>query len=50
MWIALSKDNNKVIEAAKTLEQLLKKLKDKDHRDFEFMKVPDFHISYAPLF
>jgi len=50
MWIALSKDNSKVIEAGTTLKQLFKKLKGKDVREFEFMKVPDFSKSYAPLF
>ena len=49
MWIALSKDNSKVIEAAKTLKQLFKKLKGEDVREFEFMKVPDFSKSYAPF-
>lgn len=50
MWVALSKDNNKVIEADKTLKRLFKKLKGKDVREFEFMKVPNFSMSYAPFF
>lgn len=50
MWIALSKDNAKVIEAAKTLRELFNKLKGKDPRELEFMKVPNFSISYAPFF
>ena len=48
MWVALSKDNKKVIEAGKSLKQLFEKLKGKDYREFEFMKVPDFRMSYAP--
>jgi hypothetical protein len=48
MWVALSKENNKVIESGKTLNQLFKKLKGKDPRKFEFMKVPNFGLSYAP--
>jgi len=50
MWVALSKNNSKVIEADKTLKQLFKKLKGKDIREYEFMKVPDFRMSYAPFF
>ncbi|MGB2763261.1 MAG: DUF5678 domain-containing protein [Candidatus Aminicenantaceae bacterium] len=50
MWVALSKDNEKVIESGKTLNQLLKKLKGKDHKEFEFMKVPEFGVCYAPSF
>jgi len=50
MWVALSKDNEKVIESGKTLEQLLKKISGKDHREFEFMKVPEFGVCYAPSF
>lgn len=50
MWVALSKDNEKVIDSGSTLEQLLKKLGGKDLREFEFMKVPEFGICYAPFF
>jgi len=50
MWVALSKDNEKVIESGKTLNQLLKKLKGKDYKEFEFMKVPEFGVCYAPSF
>lgn len=49
MWVALSKDNNKVIEASKTLKELFKKLNKKDFREFEFMKVPEFDVCYAPV-
>jgi uncharacterized membrane protein len=47
-WIALTLDNSKVVAAAKTLSDLLRKLKGKDAREFEFMKVPDFKACYAP--
>lgn len=49
MWVALSKDNKKVIESEKTLAKLFEKLSGKDHRKFEFMKVPKFGVSYAPF-
>ena len=49
MWVALSKDNKKIIEADKTLEKLFKKLDGLDHRDFEFMKVPKFGVRFAPF-
>lgn len=42
MWVALSKDNTKVIEAANTLSELFNKINGEDHRKFEFMKVPKF--------
>lgn len=48
MWVALTKDNTKVIEAGNTLEILLTKLKGKDVEQLEFMKVPEFGICYAP--
>jgi len=50
MWVALSKENMEVVGAGKTLKQLFKKLAGRDHRNFEFMKVPDFDLGYAPLF
>lgn len=49
MWVALSKDNTEVIAASKTLKELFAKLNQKDHRKFEFMKVPEFNICYAPF-
>jgi hypothetical protein len=49
MWVALSKDNMEVVGAGKTLKRLLEKLGGKDHRNFEFMKVPEFGTCYAPL-
>jgi hypothetical protein len=47
-WVALSMDNSKVIESGTSLDDLLKKLKGKDKRDLEFLKVPDFQMCYAP--
>jgi len=49
MWVALTKDNTEVIEAGKTLKAVLKKLKGRDYRELEFMKVPEFGICYAPI-
>ena len=48
MWVALTKDNSIVFESGKTLDILLKKLKGKNYRNFEFMKVPEFGVCYAP--
>ena len=50
MWVALSKENMEVVEAAKTLERLFQKLSKRDYRNFEFMKVPEFGMCYAPFF
>ncbi len=50
MWVALTKDNSDVVEASKTLAALLKKLSGRDFKEFEFMKVPEFGICYAPSF
>lgn len=50
MWVALSKDDGKVIAAEKTLTKLFEKLAEKDHRKFEFLKVPEFDMCYAPTF
>jgi len=47
-WVALSMDNSKVIESGSTLDDLLRKLKGKDTRDLEFLKVPNFQMCYAP--
>lgn len=48
MWVALAKDNSKVVEAGKTLEALIEKLGGNDYRNYEFMKVPEFGVCYAP--
>ena len=47
-WVALSMDNSKVIESGSTLDDLLRKLKGKDTRNLEFLKVPNFQMCYAP--
>ena len=48
MWVALSRDKQEVIHAAKSLDRLLKKIKKEDYGNVEFMKVPEFNYCYAP--
>jgi len=50
MWVAISRESENIIGAEKTLALLLKKLAGKDNRQYEFIKVPDFRLSYAPYY
>jgi len=45
-WVAITSDNKKVINNANSLEELVKKISDKDA---VFMKVLPFSSSYAPV-
>ena len=51
-WVALNKDRSKVVDAAKTLEDLFKQLDKSKKKDVILHYVPPFdgHLSIANLF
>lgn len=48
-WVALSLDNKRVLGAGDTLEETKKKA-EKKSKDYIFIKLPPYDLSYVPSF
>lgn len=47
-WVALSRDHKRVLGVGSTLDQA-KKAAEKKSKEYIFIKLPSFDISYVPL-